>query len=732
MKNYFKNFFKSFSIFQIVVIALVFVAVAVGGQYAHKFFSNKALISIMKNVLRGGLYFMIAAFAVLGATQIKSKKLSMIDLFRISTILGIVGILVFLYFKDRITVNTSVLYIAALIVLAAEVLIRSLVSKTEPTTLGWKGYVSSIAKRFNPILMFVVGVVIGVLIILFVEPSGKLVKFFMNYYWGILAGSLVLMMIVLPMVGGEEANIVDAIAITLVVALVTVSFFGLSKGFPYVKFPVLALGVAFATLIRGMCFQGENKPCKCKFCSYYGGVYAKYDVAFPIVIALLIIGFIYVPTFHANVVNSVLSSVFSSLKGKDVYDIHTWFVIAGMALAAITFLGLFVSRKVKDSKIVFTDYLLMVMTFVSIFFIPYLVNIAMDFNTYFELLLADIVSLIALVVLFIVAVATVVLTVIRVKNYNCVCAVAEEETVETEVVEEVVEEEALENEEETEDDVEEDLETEETVEVDNVVANKTVKRKFNTRMMLATDEAKSYYSEVKNYLQAYRAKGRISSKCETFRYKGLVAKVGLAGKSVKVYLALNPQELEGSKYHFKDASAKKQYAEVPVLIKVKSPRGLKYFKELVDMLMAKRAIKPKRNYVSVDYTKALIPNGEAIFAELGLNDDYLYDTIHVKNIPADLPDDLGSHLPITQGEKIEEELVYASVYLDTLCNHYNDGDVVTMEDLKARHIITRGNALKVKARGTLDRKLVIYAEDFESDALKMLLCTNGTAVKILR
>ncbi len=261
---------------------------------------------------------------------------------------------------------------------------------------------------------------------------------------------------------------------------------------------------------------------------------------------------------------------------------------------------------------------------------------------------------------------------------------------------------------------------------------KKIRRKFNTRMMFASYEAKEYYNEIKNYLVMYRAKGRNSARCETFRYKGLVAKVALAGKSIKVCLAIDPASLEGTKYHFKDVSDKKQYAEVPTMIKVRSQRGLKYFKELVDMMMAVRGVKPKRGFEPTNYLPTLIPNGEAIMGSIGLSTNYLYGLMNVKSIPDDMPDDLADYIPVIQGEELDGEEVKANVYLDTLCQHFEDGEEITIEVLKSLHIVTRGNVLNIKARGTLDRKLIIYAEYFDPDALKMLMCTNCTAVKIIR
>ena len=331
-----------------------------------------------------------------------------------------------------------------------------------------------------------------------------------------------------------------------------------------------------------------------------------------------------------------------------------------------------------------------------------------------------------------------------------------EEVPAEEVVEEVSEEEAedADEEEEAEDadeveeaeegEEEENVEPEEEKKESNIVIQefqvvdengepKKIKRRFNTKMMFAPYETKEYYNEIKNYLTMYRAKSRVSASCETYRYKGLVAKVALGGKSVKVFLALDTSIIEENpKYHLKDFSEKKRYQEVPVMIKVRSPRSLKYFKELVDIMMANRGVKPKRNFEPSDYMPQLIPNGEAILASLGMSTYYLQNTMNVKGIPEEMPDDLDEYIPMIAGDPLEDEEMEANVYLDTLCQHFEDGAEVTIDILKSLHIVKNGNVIHIKARGTLDRKLIIYAEYFDSDALKMIMCTNGTAIKIVR
>ena len=277
------------------------------------------------------------------------------------------------------------------------------------------------------------------------------------------------------------------------------------------------------------------------------------------------------------------------------------------------------------------------------------------------------------------------------------------------------------------------IEIQEYVAVDEEGKPKKIKRKFNTKMMFAPYETKEYYNEIKNYLMMYRAKGRYSARCESFRYKGLVAKLALGGKAIKVFLALDKSLIEQyPKYHLKDVSEKRQYAEVPVMIKVRSDRSLKYCKELIDLMFANRLVKPKRNFEPTNFVPQLIPNGEAILGNLGMETYYLQSTMNVNGIPEEMPTDLVEYLPMIPGDELDGPEEEASVYLDTLCNHFNEGDEVTLEALKALHLCQKGNVLRVRARGTLDRKLIIYAEKFDEDALQMIMCTNGTAVRIIR
>ena len=110
----------------------------------------------------------------------------------------------------------------------------------------------------------------------------------------------------------------------------------------------------------------------------------------------------------------------------------------------------------------------------------------------------------------------------------------------------------------------------------------------------------------------------------------------------------------------------------------------------------------------------------------------MVDSITIKEISEELPDNLIDSIYTVNYEALEEEAVEANVYLDTLCKHFENGDVITFDVLKAKNIVREGNVIRVKARGTLDKKFTIYAEEFDEKALKMLLSANCTPVRVVR
>ena len=127
-------------------------------------------------------------------------------------------------------------------------------------------------------------------------------------------------------------------------------------------------------------------------------------------------------------------------------------------------------------------------------------------------------------------------------------------------------------------------------------------RSFIARIIQGTDEQKTYYGEVRNALLSYKkVNSNIAWGAERF-HKGreTIARFKIRGKTLILYLALDPATHEYSVYHHKDVSDNKSDAGTPMMIKVKSPLGVKKAVRLIDEMLAARNGE-KRNIPQRDY-----------------------------------------------------------------------------------------------------------------------------------
>ena len=82
-----------------------------------------------------------------------------------------------------------------------------------------------------------------------------------------------------------------------------------------------------------------------------------------------------------------------------------------------------------------------------------------------------------------------------------------------------------------------------------------------------------------------RVRSSISWNLDTFFIgRKAVAKIGFRGKTLVMFCALDPDEYANTKYYPKDVSGVKKYEATPMMIKVKSERGVKFAKELIDVM----------------------------------------------------------------------------------------------------------------------------------------------------
>ena len=109
---------------------------------------------------------------------------------------------------------------------------------------------------------------------------------------------------------------------------------------------------------------------------------------------------------------------------------------------------------------------------------------------------------------------------------------------------------------------------------------------FEERLLGSEKELQDLYSELKNEILSYGVKSRVSSSGDTFRlHRKTYIKLTVAGKSLKLYFALNPDDYRDSPIPVQDAGGKSIYAEIPLVFKVKSALSVRRCKQLIQDVM---------------------------------------------------------------------------------------------------------------------------------------------------
>ena len=117
---------------------------------------------------------------------------------------------------------------------------------------------------------------------------------------------------------------------------------------------------------------------------------------------------------------------------------------------------------------------------------------------------------------------------------------------------------------------------------DDEGSSKIVRIPFYERILTVDKELQDLYSELKNELLSYGLKSRVAANGDTFRlHRKTYCRITVAGKSLKLYLALNPDDYKDSKMPYANAGNKATYAEIPFVFKVKSGLSLRRAKGLI-------------------------------------------------------------------------------------------------------------------------------------------------------
>ena len=310
-------------------------------------------------------------------------------------------------------------------------------------------------------------------------------------------------------------------------------------------------------------------------------------------------------------------------------------------------------------------------------------------------------------------------------------------------------------------------------------------RSFISNVIQGDEQMKEFYSELKNHILSYDGvKSRLSWKFDSYnRGRDQLFKIKIRGKTICLYLALDPNDYDVSKYHHESIDAK-IFEDVPMLFKIKSGLGLRKAKQLVDDTMAKFEIPQAEKPKFVDYVakypyteteelvqqklvKVLVSEG-SIGAKSDDNADSAdgegdsttikveetvaapveevveapvveaTEEIHiVESVSADEADSLVADEIVNK--TVESDVEYVTkkdtkkdvVNVGELSDAYNAGEVVDLKSLKEKGLIDpRTKTLKVLASGTINKPLIVKAHVFSETALKMIVLTGGKVVKV--
>lgn len=172
---------------------------------------------------------------------------------------------------------------------------------------------------------------------------------------------------------------------------------------------------------------------------------------------------------------------------------------------------------------------------------------------------------------------------------------------------------------------------EETTTTENVVENEkviekrlTVSKSFVGKVIQAETTVQEFYGELRNYLLSFKKlNGRVSWNYDSFNIgRRQIAKIAIKGKTLLMYIAVKAETLE-PKYHAKDVSAVKKFEDVPSCVKIKSTRGLKFAKEIIDSVLTgidkKANFEPEKFKFKYQSDASLVKNGLAKMKETSFN-----------------------------------------------------------------------------------------------------------------
>ena len=264
-------------------------------------------------------------------------------------------------------------------------------------------------------------------------------------------------------------------------------------------------------------------------------------------------------------------------------------------------------------------------------------------------------------------------------------------------------------------------------------------KSFTAKMSQSSDEVKDYYTELKNYALSYKkANSRVSWHYDSINVgRNQVLKFSIRGKTLCLYYALDAEQYAESKYKVEKVESKK-FEDVPCLYRIKNDRRRDYAKDLIDVVMdnvgASKGEQPNEDYrLPFEETKVLLEKGliKELKTKVNKPVEEHHEAISVSEADQRMSDEKAEasiEEEVTNKHRVGKKEI---INIDTLSLNYKDGDVVNLDSLIKKKLVSpKTGSVKVLARGTLDKKLNVVLDDFSLQAVKMIVLLGGHVKKI--
>ncbi|MDE7372566.1 MAG: uL15 family ribosomal protein, partial [Clostridia bacterium] len=256
-----------------------------------------------------------------------------------------------------------------------------------------------------------------------------------------------------------------------------------------------------------------------------------------------------------------------------------------------------------------------------------------------------------------------------------------------------------------------------------VEADGTVRKiypNFRMRLKESSDKNREWYAAIKNLFCSQKGVTyRVYKRVEKIRYQGqVIAVIGIAKRSIKLWLALKPFEYDARRYHHKDVSDKPRFVEVPLYVRVGSDRALMRAEELILALFQEQAMEARKRYNDRSIQELIFT---LKYNKLLAKKDYkhlLCESIHVHDCDV-LDNEMAEKCIEKKIVDVLDDSVIETVKLDDIDAKFLDGNRITLEKLKKVGLVSEEcTGYTVTADKRLTKPLIVVANDFTLTAVK--------------